>query len=137
MSERNRQEATKAKLQQEPFVTLDDLTIKAQELVDGLQKLSTYRHPLDVRRGVPQDREGVSEEMREKTENKDSLQVKGGGRTYFLDLAKTSKDTPYLRITESRKGEGEEFERSSIYVFPEDAKDFSEAVTKMTKKLND
>ena len=127
----------KAKPQKEPFVTLDDLTIKAQELVDGLQKLSTYRHPLDVRRGVPTEWEEVSEEMSEKTENKNNLQVKGGGRTYFLDLAKTSKDTPYLRITESRKGEGEEFERSSIYVFPEDAQEFSNAIQEMTSRLTE
>ena len=57
----------------EPFVTLDDLTSKAQELVDGLQKLSTYRHPLDVRRGVPRAGEGVSEEMSEKKEGKVSV----------------------------------------------------------------
>jgi len=119
----------------EPYVTIDDLARKAQELVDGLQKLSTYKHPLDVRRGVPTAGEGVSEDMPERKENKDSLQVKGGGRTYFLDMARTSKDKPYLRITESRKGEGEEFERSSIYVFPEDAQKFSEAVQEMTGKL--
>ena len=116
-------------------MTLDDLTVKAQELVEGLQKLSTYRHPLDVRRGVPKAGEEVSEDMAEQKQNKDSMQVKGGGRTYFLDLAKTSKNTRYLRITESRKGEGEEFERSSIYVFPEDAQKFSEAVQEMTGKL--
>lgn len=119
----------------EPFVTIDDLAKKAQELVDGLHKLSTYRHPLEVRRGVPKEGEGVSEAMPEKKENKDNLQVKGGGRTYFLDMARTSKDTPYLRITESRKGEGEEFERSSIYVFPEDAQKFSAAVQEMTARL--
>ena len=73
----------------------------------------------------------------ERKENKDSIQVKGGGRTYFLDMARTSKDTPYLRITESRKGEGEEFERSSIYVFPEDAQKFGEAVQEMTNRLTD
>lgn len=136
MPERNVYKSTKDK-QQESYVTLDDLTVKAQELVDGLQKLSTYRHPLEVRRGVPKAGEGVSEEMSERKAKQDSLQVKGGGRTYFLDMARTSKDTPYLRITESRKGEGEEFERSSIYVFPEDAQKFSEAIQEMTNRLAD
>ena len=119
----------------DPFVTIDDLAVKAQELADDLQKLRSYRHPLEIRRGVPRVGEGVREAMPEREEIKDSMQVKGGGRTYFLDMARTSKDTPYLRITESRKGEGEEFERSSIYVFPEDAEQFSTAVQEMTGKL--
>ena len=119
----------------EPYVTIDDLAEKAQELVDGLHKLSTYKHPLEVRRGVPKAGEGVSDTMPERKENKDSLQVKGSGRTYCLDMARTKKDTPYLRITESRKGEGEEFERSSIYVFPEDAQKFHEAVQEMTARF--
>ena len=137
MPERRANKSPKKTPQDEPFVTLDDLTIKAQELVDGLQKLSTYRHPLDVRRGVPRGGEEVSEEMIEEKESRDNMQVKGGGRTYFLDMAKTSKNTRYLRITESRKGEGEEFERSSIYVFPEDAEQFSTAVQEMTQKLSE
>ena len=135
MPERKDYKSTKDRPKAEPLVTLDDLTVKAQELVEGLQKLSTYRHPLAIRRGVPKSGEGVSEEMSERKSTKDSLQVKGAGRTYFLDMARTSKDTPYLRITESRKGEGEEFERSSIYVFPEDAEKFSEAIQEMTNKL--
>ena len=121
----------------DPFVTIDDLAVKAQGLADGLQKLRSYRHPLEIRRGVQRAGEGVSKRMAEREENKDSMQVKGGGRTYFLDMARTSKDTPYLRITESRKGEGEEFERSSIYVFPEDAEQFSTAVQEMTGKLTE
>ena len=36
----------------EPFITIDDLLHKAQELFVGLRKLSGYKHPLDVRRGV-------------------------------------------------------------------------------------
>ena len=137
MPERNDHKSTKNEPQVDPFVTIDDLAVKAQELADGLQKLRAYRHPLEIRRGVPRVGEGVSESMPEKKENKDSMQVKGGGRTYFLDMARTSKDTPYLRITESRKGEGEEFERSSIYVFPEDAQKFSEAVQEMASKLSE
>ena len=35
-----------------------------------------------------------------------SKQIKGSGRTYFLDVEKTKEGKPYLRITESRKGEG-------------------------------
>ena len=68
-------------------------------------------------------------------EKGESKQLKGAGRTYFLDVALTSQDKPYLRITESRKGEGDKFERNSIHVFPEDAKKFAKAVDKMTGKL--
>ena len=135
MPERKDYKSKKDEAQVDPFVTIDDLAVKAQELANGLQKLRAYRHPLEIRRGVPRVGEGVREAMPEREENKDSMQVKGGGRTYFLDMAKTSKDTPYLRITESRKGEGEEFERSSIYVFPEDAEEFSAAVQQMTNRL--
>ena len=57
-------------------------------------------------------------------------------------MARTSQDKPYLRITESRKGEGDKFERSSIHVFPEDAKEFAKAVQEddrqvRVKKVND
>jgi hypothetical protein len=41
-----------------------------------------------------------------------------------------------LRITESRKNGENEFERTSINVFPEDAETFSKAVSEMTKKLS-
>ena len=133
--------------QREPFVTIDDLAHQAQELVSGLQKLGTYKHPLQVRRGIMLVGKGVMTTMKEKKgrresqaskesqEKLESKQIKGAGRTYFLDLARTSQDKPYLRITESRKGEGDKFERSSIHVFPEDAKVFAKAVKKMTGKL--
>ena len=68
--------------------------------------------------------------------NDDSMQVKAGGRTYFLDLKKTKDGKPFLVITESRfKGEGEERERNTIMVFPENADEFSDAVSKMVTKL--
>ena len=66
-----------------------------------------------------------------------SQQIKGSGRTYFLDVEKTRKGQPYLRITESRKKEGEKFERHSIHVFPEDAGEFAQAVSEMTSKLGE
>ena len=135
------------KINREPFVTIDDLTHQAQGLLNGLQKLGTYKHPLQVRRGIPLVGKGVMTTMKERKgreeskagkesqEKMESQQIKGSGRTYFLDVAKTSQDKPYLRITESRKGEGDKFKRSSIHVFPEDAKKFAKAVKKMTGKL--
>ena len=97
--------------------------------VGDFKKLSEYKHPLDIRRGV---RKGVKKRM---ADNQPSKQLKGAGRTYFLDVQKTREGKSYLRITESRKGEGDKFERNSINVFPEDAKEFAQAVSEMTDEL--
>jgi hypothetical protein len=114
----------------ETFTTLDDLIGKAQELMTGLKKLSQLRHPLEIRRGI---RKGVEENM---ASDEESMQVKAGGRTYFFDLKKTRDDKPFLVITESKfKGEGEERERNTIMIFPENAEEFSDAVSKMTAKI--
>ena len=114
----------------EPFITIDDLVEKARELMAGLKKLSESKYPLDIRRGI---RKEVVEKM---AGNEESMQVKAGGRTYFFDIKKTKDGKPFLVITESRfKGEGEERERNTIMIFPENAEEFSEAVSKMTVKL--
>lgn len=120
-------------LSREPFTTIDDLVKQARELFRGLRRLSEYKHPLDIRRGIV-IRKGVMKRM-----NKDRLskQVKASGRTYFLDVEQTKEGKPYLRITESRKGDGEQWERASINVFPEDADLFAEAVSEMVSKLDE
>ena len=115
---------------QEPFTTIDDLVEKAQELFRGLRRLSEYKHPLDVRRGT---RKGVEKAM---NHDRQSMQIKGSGRTYFLDIEKTKGEQPYLRITESRKGDGDKWERNTINVFPEDAEEFAAAVSEMIAKLS-
>jgi len=114
----------------EPFITIDDLVQRAQELFAGLKKLCEYKYPLDIRRGV---RKGVRKRM---NDDKQSKQIKGAGRTYFLDIKKTREDKPYLRITESRKGKGDKFERNGINVFPEDADQFAQVVSEMIAGLN-
>ena len=120
-----------SELVREPFTTIDDLVQQAKHLFAGLKKLSEFKYPLDIRRGI---RKGVDKPMNDEAQ---SRQIKGAGRTYFLDLQKTKEDKPYLRITESRKtGEGEKFERNSINVFPEDADEFAQAVSEMTSKLS-
>jgi hypothetical protein len=117
-------------LKREPFTTIDDLLEKARELMSGLKKLSESKYPLDIRRGIRK------EVMGNMAGNEESMQVKAGGRTYFLDLKKTKDGKPFLVITESKfKGEGEERERNTIMIFPENAEEFSDAVSKMTAKL--
>ena len=109
--------------------TIDDAIKLADELLTCLSKLGEYKHPLDVRRG----RKGVTSDM---DQNIDSKTVKAGAKTYFLDVKETKNGKPYLVITESRfKGDSNERERRTIIVFQENAKEFAEAVSEMTEKL--
>jgi hypothetical protein len=95
--------------------------------------MDDLKHPLDVRKGRAIRKE-VEASM---SEERESRQIKGAGRTYFLDVEKTGQGKPYLRITESKKGEGDKFERNSILVFPEDAAGFGDAVAMMLDRLAD
>ncbi len=111
------------------FATIDDAIQLADELFACLSKLGEYKYPLDVRRG----RKGVASVM---DQNIASKTVKAGSKTYFIDIKETREGKPYLLITESRfKGDSEERERRTIIVFQENAKEFAEAVTEMTEKL--
>ena len=111
------------------FLTLDD----ALEIVPGLEKLADIlkelggrKHPLAIRKGV----------ILNMTKTKKGVQIKGSGRIYFLDIETAATGSKYLRITQSRKAEGEnEFERISIYVFPEVAQEFGEKVSEMLADL--
>lgn len=111
------------------FDTIDDLSQKAEELSEGLKKLTQSKHPLGIRQGAGR---GVSRTMRDDSESK---QIKGAGRTYFLDLETTREGKRYLRITESRKERGDKWERNTINVFPEDAAEFAISVTTMADRL--
>lgn len=123
------QNILKAKLEgkndRKPFITIDDLTRLAGELQSGLSKLGEYKHPLGVRKGV-----------RNMQSERESMTIKAIGRMYFMDIKETKDGNPYLVITESRsKKEGEGRERSSIVVFPENAKEFAEAVVNMVSGI--
>jgi hypothetical protein len=111
-------------------MTIDDCVRAAQALSDGLTKLSEMTYPLEIRRGI---RKEVSAPMQDKRASK---QLKAAGRTYFFDVEETREGKAYLRITESRKGKSDTFERNSIHVFPEDAGDFAQALGEILKELN-
>lgn len=65
-----------------------------------------------------------------------SRTIKAGSITYFLDLKTTKEGKPFLVITESRlKSGSQERERTSIAVFPDQAKEFSEAAQELLMKL--
>ena len=111
-----------------PFSTLDD----ALEIVPGLEKLAVIlkelggrRYPLSVRRGVISNMQN----------SRKSVQIKGSGSTYFLDIEQAKNGHRYLRITQSRKADGDEFERSSVYVFPEDAKELGSKLSEILAEL--
>jgi hypothetical protein len=71
--------------------------------------------------------------MIEKTQSKT---VKAGAITYFFDIKETNQGKPFLVITMSRfKGEGEERERSSISIFPEQAEEYLKATQEMVQNL--
>ena len=114
-------------IEREPFLTIDDLISQTQGLLNGLKKLGEYKHPLDIRKGVI----GMKGE-------RESVTIKATGRVYFLDIKETREGSPYLVITESRskKGEGNERERSSIVIFQENAQEFSEAVADMLAQIS-
>jgi hypothetical protein len=114
----------------EPFVTIDDLVIKAQDLFNGLQKLSEFKYPLDIRRGI---RKGVKH-MAAQAER--SKTIKAGSKTYFFDIKETKDGKQYLVITESRfKGESEDRERKAIIVFQENATEFLNTVSEMVAMI--
>jgi hypothetical protein len=76
------------------------------------------------------------EEVMSMTDQTESKTIKAGAKTYFFDVKQTQEDKPYLVITESRfKGEGQDRERASITVFPEQAQEFSATVQEMVGKL--
>src|SRR5574341_486618 len=93
--------STSEEMGKRPFTTIDDLVPLADALVSGLHKLADYKHPLAVRKASR-----IRREVR-RMDNKDSKQVNGSWRTYFLDIRKTKEDKPrpYLVITESRRSE--------------------------------
>ncbi|MFC2054779.1 DUF3276 family protein [Chloroflexota bacterium] len=116
--------------ERKPYITIDDLVIKAEDLFVELKKLSEIRHPLDIRKIV---RKGVGNMA---DQNEQSRTLKAGSKTYFFDIKKTKDEKPYLVITESRfKGEGEERERSTIVVFQDIAEEFERTVSEMITKI--
>ena len=70
------------------------------------------------------------------TDQTESKIVKARARTYFFDLKQTQEGQSFLVITESRfKGEGQERERASIAVFPEQGQEFLTTLQEMVGKL--
>jgi hypothetical protein len=108
------------------FMTIDDLVVLAQKLVDGLNTLGERKHPLSIRRGV----------NRMEREKKKGEMLKTASKTFFFDERQTKDGKPFLIITESRlKGKDEKPERSSILIFQDDLAAFAEMVTTLAQRM--
>jgi hypothetical protein len=124
---------TSSKGNQKSFITIDDLAQMAEEFLEGIIRMSGYKHPLSVRKGDSFTKEVI--EMTE--ENKDSVTLKAHSKTYFFDVRKTREGKPYLGITESHlKKDSKESQRSTIFIFPEGAPTFKESFDEMIVRLS-
>jgi hypothetical protein len=63
-----------------------------------------------------------------------SEKVAAGKRTYFFDLKENQQGSKLLKITESRKNEGE-FIRNSVLIFQEDFDKIFEALEKVKEQI--
>ncbi|HRN94941.1 MAG: PUR family DNA/RNA-binding protein [Chitinophagales bacterium] len=63
-----------------------------------------------------------------------SEKVPAGKRTYFIDLKETKQGDKLLKITESKKNEGD-FIRHSILIYEEDFEKIFEALAKIKERL--
>lgn len=63
-----------------------------------------------------------------------SEKVPAGKRTYFLDLKENQQGSILLKITESRKNDGE-FKRNSVLIFQEDFEKIFEALEKVKAEI--
>ena len=120
-----------SKVRQNPFVTIDDLAITAEDLLNGIIRLSQYKYPLGIRKGI-----SIKEVGDKVGQSETSLTLKARSQTYFFDICKTKEGKPYLSITESHlKAGGKEPQHSTIFIFPEEAANFNKACSEMVDKL--
>lgn len=63
-----------------------------------------------------------------------SEKVAAGKRTYFIDLKEKFNGDRVIKITESRKNDGD-FLRSTVMIFQEDFDKFFEALDRIRKEL--
>jgi hypothetical protein len=72
--------------------------------------------------------------MPEKKEAIFSKSVKGGTRTYFIDVRETVKGDKYLSICESKKVDGK-WERNSILFFGDSIREIFQALREASQAL--
>lgn len=114
--------------------TIDDCLFQARQLMSTLSRLAQQKYPLSVRKGsvLRIDRK----EVETMAETATSRIVKAGSKTYFFDVKQTKEGKPYLVITESRfQGDEKTRQRVRLTVFPEQVKEFVQALTEIAAKV--
>ena len=66
-----------------------------------------------------------------------STSFHAGRRTYFLDIKKTKDGDKYIKISESKRTDQDDFERHHIMVFQENIDKFADAVAETIKKMKE
>lgn len=66
-----------------------------------------------------------------------STSFHAGKRTYFFDIKKTKDGNKYIKITESKRIDSDNFERHQIMVFQEDIDKFADAVAETVKEIKE
>lgn len=104
---------------------LVDLVSQSERLYKGLLLLSENEDPAALLGGVielPAERESVT--------------LRSGGRTFFLDMGKTKNERGYLKITETHiEGEEKKSVRNSVIVFEDQLPDFYIALSRLLVNL--
>jgi len=59
------------------------------------------------------------------------------GRVYFVNQLTGKNDTPYVKITESRKVSDDEYQKNRILLFKEDLFKLSKVLNKCIKKIKE
>jgi hypothetical protein len=93
----------------------------------------------EIDRMVQSGRYGASGRRSGRRANNNSLasdSLKAGSRMYFFDIKEAKSGKPYLSVTETRydKGSGQR-ERSSVFVYPEDVREFFKIIRSMVQDL--
>ena len=105
--------------------TLAELVQQSEKLYKGLLLLSENEDPAALLGGTIQ----IPDE-------KESVTLRAGGRTYFLDTGKTKNDRGYLKITETHiEGEEKKPIRNSVIVFEDQLPDFYLALSRLIVNL--
>jgi len=105
--------------------TLAELVHQSEKLYKGLLQLGENEDPAALLGGsieLPKEKESVT--------------LRAGGRTYFLDTGKTKNDRGYLKITETHvEGEEKKPIRNSVIVFEDQLSEFYLALSRLIVNL--
>jgi hypothetical protein len=116
---------SKEKPHNEKPASVSELLAIAEKLYTKLQALNQLEDPTFL-----------IEEVIVMPDDKESVKISAGGRTYFLDSGRTKNDKAYLKITETHlEGEERKKVRNTVIIFEEQIKEFYMAFSRFVVKL--